>query len=75
MTDKEKILIIFARNLRMLRAAKKISQEKLAEMANITHQHLYRIENCKASPTITVIVNIAKALDVDLNTLLPLDEL
>ena len=32
--DREKIIKLFAENLRIERARKKISQEKLAEMAN-----------------------------------------
>ena len=44
----------------------------LAEQADITPQHLYRIENEKVCPTILVVVNIAKALGVTLNDLLPL---
>lgn len=75
MATKEEVLKVFAENLRMQRARKKMSQEILAEKANITHQHLYRIENEKSSPTLSVIVNIAVALDVDVNTLLPLEEL
>ena len=75
MIDKEKALEIFAKNLRMQRASKKISQEKLAEMSNITHQHFYRIENGKSSPTLGIIVNLAEALNVDMNTLLPMEEL
>ena len=66
---------MFAENLRMQRARRKISQEMLAEKANITHQHFYRIENEKSSPTLSVIANIAIALDVDMDTLLPINEL
>ena len=75
MVTKEKALKVFAENLRMQRARKKMSQEMLAEKANITHQHFYRIENEKSAPTLSVIVNIALALDVDINTLLPINEL
>lgn len=38
-------------------------------MADITPQHLYRIENAKVCPTILVIANIAQALNVTLDTL------
>ena len=56
----------------MERARKKISQEFLAEQADITPQHLYRIENERVCPTILVVANIAKALGVTLDKLLPL---
>ncbi|MBR1424501.1 helix-turn-helix transcriptional regulator [bacterium] len=58
-----------AENIRVERARKHFSQELLAEKADITPQHLYRIENAKTCPTILVIANIAQALDVTLDTL------
>ena len=45
MLDKNETLKILAENIRVERARKKISQEKLAELSDITPQHLYRIEN------------------------------
>ncbi|CCY63572.1 MAG: helix-turn-helix domain-containing protein [Candidatus Gastranaerophilaceae bacterium] len=72
MLDKEKTLKILAENIRVERARKKISQEYLAEQADITPQHLYRIENERVCPTILVVANIAKALGVTLDKLLPL---
>ncbi|CDE88282.1 TPA: XRE family transcriptional regulator [Candidatus Gastranaerophilales bacterium HUM_20] len=72
MLDKEKTLKILAENIRVERARKKISQEFLAEQADITPQHLYRIENERVCPTILVVANIAKALGVTLDKLLPL---
>ncbi len=72
MLKKKYILKKLAENIRVERVRKKISQEYLAEQADITQQHLYRIENEKVSPTIHVVVNIAIALGVDLNQLLSL---
>jgi len=69
MFDKEEFLNQLAENIRVERARKHYSQEKLAEMADITPQHLYRIENAKVCPTILVIANIAQALNVTLDTL------
>lgn len=70
--DKKKTLKILAENIRVERARKKYSQEYLAEQADITPQHLYRIENEKVCPTIHVVVCIAQALDVSLDKLIPL---
>lgn len=70
--DKKKTLKILAENIRVERARKKYSQEYLAEQADITPQHLYRIENEKVCPTIQVVVCIAQALDVSLDKLIPL---
>lgn len=71
MFDKEFLLTKLAENIRVERARKHFSQEFLAEKADITPQHLYRIENAKVCPTILVIANIAKALNVTLDTLFP----
>ena len=72
MLVKNETLKILAVNIRVERARKKISQEKLAELSDITPQHLYRIENEKVCPTILVVANIAKALGVSLNDILPI---
>ncbi len=72
MYTKDDVLKILAENIRVERARKKYSQEYLAEQADITPQHLYRIENEKVCPTILVVANIAKALDVSLDKLFPI---
>lgn len=72
MYTKDDVLKILAENIRVERARKKYSQEYLAEQADITPQHLYRIENEKVCPTILVVVNIAKALGVSLDKLFPI---
>lgn len=73
MLNRNKVLKILAENIRVERARKNLSQEYLAELADITPQHMYRIENGKVCPTILVVANIAQALDVSLNTLLPIE--
>ena len=72
MLDKKDLLKLLAENIRIERARRKISQESLAELSDITTQHLYRIENEKVCPTIYVVANIATALGVNIDTLLPL---
>lgn len=69
MCEKEELLKKLAENIRIQRAKKQLSQEYLAEQADITPQHLYRIENAKVCPTILVVANIAKALDITLDEL------
>lgn len=69
MFEKEELLKKLAENIRIQRAKKQLSQEYLAEQADITPQHLYRIENAKVCPTILVVANIAKALDITLDEL------
>ena len=69
MFEKEYLLKKLAENIRVERAKKQLSQEYLAEQADITPQHLYRIENAKVCPTILVVANIAQALGITLDDL------
>lgn len=73
--NRDKIIKLFAENVRVERARKNITQEKLAEMANITPEYLARIEKEKYSPSLVVIVNLAIALDISVDTLIPIDKL
>lgn len=65
------ILIKVSDNIRMARLQKRISQEKLAEMVDISTKYLNMIENRKANPTIVIVVKICLALEVDLNIIYP----
>ena len=70
---REDIIRIFAENLRAERARRQFSQEVLAEKADITPEYLARIEHEKYSPSLVVIVRLAKALGVTIDKLMPLD--
>ena len=72
--DRKEVIRIFAENLRAERARKQFSQEKLAEMADITPEYLARIEKEKYSPSLIVIVNLALALNISVDKLIPLDK-
>lgn len=71
--DKKEIIKIFSGNVRAERARRQFSQEKLAEMAGITTEYLARIEKEKYSPSLVVIVNLAIALGVSIDKLMPID--
>ena len=73
--DKKEIIKIFSGNVRAERARKQFSQEKLAEMAGITTEYLARIEKEKYSPSLVVIVNLAIALGVSVDKLIPIENL
>lgn len=62
----------FANNVRAERARKGLKQAELADFAQISKDTVWQIENAIGNPTFYSIVSIALALDVDLNTLLPL---
>ncbi|MDO5437155.1 MAG: helix-turn-helix transcriptional regulator [bacterium] len=68
--EREAIIKLFAENLRAERARKHYTQERLAEIANISTEYLARIEAGKFSPSLVVIVNLAMALDIPINRLI-----
>ena len=55
--------------IREARDKKGLSQEKLAQKAGITASTMYKIEKDKINPTFKVVVGIAKALNISLETL------
>lgn len=67
--NKKEIIDQISENIRLERLKKRYSQEKLAEMANITQKYLNLIENKKANPSIVIIVNICQALGVKISEL------
>jgi transcriptional regulator with XRE-family HTH domain len=58
-----------AQNMRIERARLHISQLKLAEMADVSLDTINLIERGVGNPKLCTIIAIAKALNVDLNTL------
>jgi len=70
---RQEALKIFSENLRAERARKNYSQEFLAEKAQVTQKTIYEIENQKRNPTILVVANLALALEITIDKLMPLD--
>lgn len=68
-------LILFSKKLKILRNKRKLTLEKLAEMAGISTNHLSKLEAHNTKPSFTSIVNLANALDVELKELFNFDEL
>lgn len=56
--------------VRRIRKARKMTQEKLAEYANISTVYISHIETGSAKPSLPVVVAIADALDVRVDSLL-----
>lgn len=61
---------IIATNLRKFRAIKRISQEELAELSDLSQQYICSIENAKVNPSIFTMMKIAEALNVSVNDLI-----
>jgi transcriptional regulator with XRE-family HTH domain len=60
----------FARNLRLLRQQRALSQEKLARKAGINRNYVGMLEREENSPTIETIEALALALEIDADRLL-----
>ncbi|MDB9972651.1 helix-turn-helix domain-containing protein [Oceanospirillaceae bacterium] len=60
----------FGYRVRQLRTSLGMSQEKLANMAGIDRAHMGHIERGTASPSLKKVSQIAKALDVSVESLL-----
>lgn len=56
-------------NIKSERLRKNISQEKLAELTNISRNSVSLIETGKINPTVLKVLDIASALGTDLNAL------
>lgn len=56
--------VAFGFNVRVLRLERRLSQEELAFMANISAAHLGQIERAEKSPTLVTVGKIANALSV-----------
>ncbi len=55
--------------LKDIRQQKQISLEQLAKLSGISKSHLSYIERQEKEPTITVLIKIAKALNIDIKDL------
>lgn len=65
MVSDARLLEALGKRVRELRKGRKLSQEKLAELAGIHENHVRRIEGGTANPSYLVLVRIAKALGTD----------
>lgn len=57
-------------NIREYRMRKGLKQKDLAELINVTAQHISHIERNRTQASLPVLVDIANALNTDINTLL-----
>ncbi|MBO5738724.1 helix-turn-helix transcriptional regulator [bacterium] len=58
-----------ALNIKIERVKKSLTQEKLAELAEISTKHITKIEKASVTPSIYLIYKISKVLDVTIDTL------
>jgi len=65
----EKIIKEFGRNLEKLRTDRKITLRELAHRADVDHSTIHRIEKGDINTSLTMIVALAKALQLDVSDL------
>lgn len=74
MKNKE-INIQILNNLRAERNRRNLSQEELAEMAELQRQHISKIENGQIDVRISTLIPILKALDIKFEQLFDVSDL
>jgi transcriptional regulator with XRE-family HTH domain len=67
----EKMLKDFGKNLQKLRIERGFSTRKFVDEADISKSMLYRLEAGLTNPTLTTLLKLADALQVDLGKLSP----
>ncbi len=60
----------FGANIRRVRSSKGMTQERLAELANLNPRTVQKIEAGETNILITTLARLAKALDADADSLL-----
>jgi len=65
MSEEENIRIAFGKAVKSLRQEKNISQEKLAEYANLDRSYISLIERGINSASVITLFKIGSALDID----------
>ncbi len=61
----QKVMSMFGQNVRRIRVKNSITQEQLAEDAGISQVQVARIESGKINTSISTVVALAKALNVE----------
>ena len=67
--SKKKVLIKFGSKVRELRKSKGLSQEELADIADMHRTYIGMIERAEKNITLTNIEKLAIALDIEIKTL------
>lgn len=63
--DKMKVIVL----LKEIRKEKQISLEELSKLSGISKSHLSYIERQEKEPTLTILIKIAKSLNIDIKDL------
>ena len=69
MTNETTKLIALGKNIKAARKMKNLSQNKLADILNISREHLAKIETAKRFVSLQLLFKICETLDVSENRL------
>lgn len=69
MASQNKFILKIGSKVRAIRKAKKLSQEKLADLMNCNFKTISNIENDNCVPDLKQIINLADILDISLDSL------
>jgi transcriptional regulator with XRE-family HTH domain len=70
MQKRPSVEVIFGKVLRQMREEKGLTQEKMAELAEIDRTYIYRLENGLRSPSLAILFRVADALQISPGALL-----
>lgn len=68
-----KISVLIGKKIKVERVKKDITQEKLAELSNLSRSAMGAIERGESSPTVETMYAISKGLKIDLHKLFILE--
>ncbi len=71
--EKAELLKKFGKNVKIERIKKDLTQEKLAEILDVSPNYLACIENGRQNMSLGKILELAKGLDIDIQKLLIFD--
>lgn len=67
-------LVMLGKRIADLRTKRGFTQEKLAELIEYSTNHISKLELARTNPSFDLLVNISKALDVEMKELFNFDE-
>jgi len=65
MTNKTTKLLLLGENIKKARKAKALSQNDLAELLDISREHLAKIETAKRTASLSLLFNICNVLGIE----------
>lgn len=70
MQKRPTVEVLFGKVLRQMREEKGLTQEKMAELADVDRTYIYRLENGLRSPSLDIIFRLADTLNISPGALL-----